>query len=769
MLSSARTLSAVVVGTLAGLLLLVTLFPATAEPGERPAAAGLSASVRADQPYTVTYVARVCDEYTDIMANRARNNIQESLRDLGGDTVYSSTEAVSYDVESQVASQLGCRPMVDWRLTLGTGITGKSPSTQNLSTITGAYGTTITTRSSTPLLGPSGAPVGGQVEGAVTVPLTEAQAERAQRGSSLWVQGGTPSQPLNGLEEQYGFGALRCAVDNLNGDNVEWIGFPSAARHVFCYYYSVQPPPEAGTIVVRKAITADSSGPESFDFTGNVSYNPGGAFSLTANNAAPGSVSFIRGETTPGVPPWDFQELPTDGWDLVGGEPTCQHPGASTVTVTGARVSVDLAAGDVVTCTYLNRRQTTAPLALSKVTLGGTGTFPFRIDTPGNDVDTEVTTQTDGDAVEVATTDGAPPGTFTATETLPADTVAGSWDIDEVTCDGVEQPFVRTGQEVTASRAIAADESVDCLFTNRYTPAGSITIRKVTRGGVGTFGYVVTRLPSPRLPEGAQFRQAATTVDPDVTVVATGDALDGLPVTDPGDRYVIRELLPPDTTAGSWRAVSIDCGPAVRTTLLRRIAAIVRVNPQQPQIDCTFENVFVPSSRLVLTKVVDDPDAVRTGPVHVELTCDDGTRQVLSVNRGADAGALAPLTFLDDVTCRVRESSDGAPDTTPAQVSVTVDRQTGPPVVTSGPSADVVLTSGDDVRVTVTNTYEAAPATTGPSTDQPDGPSTGNTDDLPDTGASSGLVTALIAGLVLCCVGVLLVLRRGPRERERTR
>ena len=34
----------------------------------------------------VTLVARECPAYTDITANRARNDIQESLRDLGADT-----------------------------------------------------------------------------------------------------------------------------------------------------------------------------------------------------------------------------------------------------------------------------------------------------------------------------------------------------------------------------------------------------------------------------------------------------------------------------------------------------------------------------------------------------------------------------------------------------------------------------------------------------------------------------------------------------------
>ncbi|MFC6239237.1 hypothetical protein [Longivirga aurantiaca] len=56
------------------------------------------------------------------------------------------------------------------------------------------------------------------------------------------------------------FGALRCAIDNLNGDNVERIGFPQGSRHVFCYYNAVTPPPDAGTIVVRKQLAAGSAG-----------------------------------------------------------------------------------------------------------------------------------------------------------------------------------------------------------------------------------------------------------------------------------------------------------------------------------------------------------------------------------------------------------------------------------------------------------------------------------------------------------------------------
>ena len=60
--------------------------------------------------YLVTYAARACPSYQDITANLARNNIQESLRDLGADTLYSSGEPISPSKEAQ--GQPNCTPLV---------------------------------------------------------------------------------------------------------------------------------------------------------------------------------------------------------------------------------------------------------------------------------------------------------------------------------------------------------------------------------------------------------------------------------------------------------------------------------------------------------------------------------------------------------------------------------------------------------------------------------------------------------------------------------
>ena len=95
----------------------------------------------------------------------------------------------------------------------------------------------------------------------------------------MWVEGGTPTDPLN-ANPNVGFGALRCAQDALNGDNVDAVTFPQASTHVFCYYYLVTPPPPPGTITIVKHVLGAQS--DTFPFQGNISYNPGGAFTVGA-------------------------------------------------------------------------------------------------------------------------------------------------------------------------------------------------------------------------------------------------------------------------------------------------------------------------------------------------------------------------------------------------------------------------------------------------------------------------------------------------------
>ncbi len=70
----------------------------------------------------VTVAARSCPTYDSITANLARNNIQESLRDLGANTAYGPGEPVNPTNEAD--NQPRCSPLSEWGFTLGTGIGG---------------------------------------------------------------------------------------------------------------------------------------------------------------------------------------------------------------------------------------------------------------------------------------------------------------------------------------------------------------------------------------------------------------------------------------------------------------------------------------------------------------------------------------------------------------------------------------------------------------------------------------------------------------------
>jgi YD repeat-containing protein len=181
--------------------------------------------------YFVTFAARACPAYADIYANRRRNDIVEGLEDLGPSSQYGSSGVSVNPRYEDAGVQVGCEPLAGWQFTLGSGYRSRAVSGVwgSLSNVTGAYSTSIVTQDSTPLLDPEGQPTGARLAGATTIELTWAQRERASRASQLWTQGGTPNDPVlaqrfgSSTSPEYGFGALRCATDNGNADNVEFV------------------------------------------------------------------------------------------------------------------------------------------------------------------------------------------------------------------------------------------------------------------------------------------------------------------------------------------------------------------------------------------------------------------------------------------------------------------------------------------------------------------------------------------------------------------
>jgi hypothetical protein len=561
-------------------------------------APGPTAQAATPGTYRVTFVARQCPTYQDITANLARNNIQESLQDLGANTAYTSGQPISPSVETP--NQPNCTALANWQFTFGNGINGRTPGT-NLSRVSNPVSPSFTTQAAVPLLDTSGNPTGSSIDGAVTTTLTQAQVTAASQ-HNLWVQGGTPADPLGtaAFGNRYAFGALRCAVDNLNGDNVEWVGFPTGQSHVFCYYYAVDQLPQPGTIQINKVLTNAGVSIPAFPFTGTVSYNPGGNFTVQAGS----SVSFARDSTVD----WNFQEQALAGYSFTSAVCTSQNGEstfngraasiASPVTFpTNVLIDVNLAPADAAVCTYTNTRNV-VDLTVLKETVGGTGTFDFTVTPPaGATTVVTATTTTEGVPAEacIASTStcdvvdnpASLPADYTITEVLPAPTAAGSWAVTAFDCNGGSQPAGPT-QTVTVTTAL---ENLACTFTDTFTPTGSITLTKTTVGGTGTTEFSIFPVPPVGESETADPVYSATTTAAGVPAPATqihGDySLDSLDL----GQFSVVESGPDNSPAGTWSPQGIACNGTFSAPTSSDV--LVTLTVADPHVTCAFTNAFV--------------------------------------------------------------------------------------------------------------------------------------------------------------------------------
>ena len=545
-----------------------------------------AAAPRQSSGLILTLAARTCPAYTDITANRARNNIMESLQDLGVDTPYKGGEAIDPAVEQRV--QPRCTPLPDWTFTLGDGYRTRA--------VTGPWGAlsivtnpndAVTTQASVPLLDPQGNDTGHRLAGAATIALNPKQEALAAR-HALWVQGGTVSDPiLNGPfpGPRFGFGALRCAIDNLNGDNVEFVGYPAGVTHVFCFAYYVEPPPTSGTIVIRKQTTGAPRVNETFPFAGSVSYNAGGRFNLAVKNGQPAEETFFRGASAAAGHPWTVRELGVEDWKLT--DLTCTSRDKTSAIDTsqagGAEASISLGAGDLVTCTYSDDYQPPPQgLAIRKVTEGGVGRFTYAVTPAGGGPAAVAVVRTTEEDVAAAA-DPSPlnlaSGRYEIREDAPDPTPRGHWELRAVECDGQPQS-VKQPIEVT----VPAREALTCTFHNTFVPRGSITISKITRGAVGTSSFVVSSEDG----GGEDLFLKATTTKQGEPVRARGDDTDSLPL----GRYEILDL-PPPPGEGVWSLSRVSCdGHVVPFSQGRIELALSAANPDR---HCTFLNSFDPT------------------------------------------------------------------------------------------------------------------------------------------------------------------------------
>lgn len=651
----------------------------------------------ATNPYSITLVARECppgtnpNVYENVRANRARNNIQETLKNLGPNSNYNdSMNPPVNPVNEAAAPQDVCTPITNWPLTTGSKIDGKSPAPLDyLSKVGGSPQNVYRTLATTPELDAAGNDTGRDIAGAVTVTLSQQQIDLASR-NSLWVMGGTRNDPLgevaNGFgPANYAFGALRCSVDALNGDNVEYVGYRNSARHAFCYAIYITPPEPNGTIIVRKEVVGGDSGGVAFDFQGNISYNPGGTFSLKDGE------SFNERRS---AGPWYVQEtdLPT-GWTLEAID--CSTTGGSTATpnVGTGRVDMVLAGDGTIDCTYRNRVPAPPPtskLVVLKVTNGSVGAFPFDVTGPNGYADSTTLTTTEEGSPVTSLPDFQPieAGDYTLTETVPAETADGRWLAPTVLCwddSGTPSVGAVTGgpTQYSVQVALAAGQEKACVWSNTFEPKADLIIRAKTIGGTDpainylTLGYVEASGDcDPTSFLGDQ--------DADTTGDSTGStwhqaqpagATQGIPVR----TYCIAGTRPTEGADPAWVTKSVVCTGDIDfdkpfNTNTDFTGAIVTPLPQGT-VTCDF--TYVKRATIDLTKTVTTGNSARTGPVTVSLTCAASAAaspadwpKVLTVATSATSGQLstqvgAPIYVDGDATgadsCTATETSDGDP------------------------------------------------------------------------------------------------------------
>ena len=277
------------------------------------------------------------------------------------------------------------------------------------------------------------------------------------------------------------------------------------------------------------------------------------------------------GELDPGL--YSVTETVPDGWDLI----------AATCSDGSNPAAINLQAGEVVTCTFVN--QADANIVVEKQT-----------DPDGSTVEFDFTASWDADGFSLAD-DGQEdsgdigPGTYSVTETVPV-----GWELKDVTCSGDRDP---------EAIELVAGETVTCVFTNQQD--ANIVVVKETD------------------PDGSlvEFDFTASW-DADGFSLADGDSNDSGDL-DPGT-YSVAEIVP-----DGWNLVAALCDNNSPVDAIELTAG--------ETVTCTFSNQQL--SEIVVEKVTDPVGSTEL----FTFTPSWGDGFQLSGGQSNNSGFLDPGTY----------------------------------------------------------------------------------------------------------------------------
>jgi len=223
-----------------------------------------------------------------------------------------------------------------------------------------------------------------------------------------------------------------------------------------------------GTLVIRKETVPDGVD-LAFGFTGDVT-------GFIRDHSTFAEELFVTGQ--PGS--YSATETIPAGWELTGID--CTGAIGSNVTIggTGAfvpgdeSVSVDLAAGETVICTFTNTSQ--GGITIVKEVEGTDGSFNFAASYLQNDF-----TLSDGQS---NFSGELSPGTYTVQEQIP-----GGYQLTDISCTGQTNSVVTPATNGVEIELVDGDQ-VQCTFTN--TQLGSINVTKLTDPAGSTQSFTFT-------------------------------------------------------------------------------------------------------------------------------------------------------------------------------------------------------------------------------------------------------------------------------------
>ena len=139
--------------------------------------------------------------------------------------------------------------------------------------------------------------------------------------------------------------------------------------------------------------------------------------------------------------------------------------------------------------------------------------------------------------------------TWTFREHIPAYTA-----LTDVTCVSANKTSTATPNLETGETSVYLKrDTVTCTYKNTLRPPGNLALRKITQGGVGSFGFDIAG-------DGGRADGRATTTDTNVAAQAEpSGAIADLPAGD----YTVTED-PPATRGGEWSLERVDCNGAPR-------------------------------------------------------------------------------------------------------------------------------------------------------------------------------------------------------------